>query len=44
MRDSSDTKRIIRDYNAYMALERGFSDNTICAYDDDINKFMSYMS
>lgn len=44
MRDSSDIQRLQRDYNAYLSLERGFSDNTVEAYNDDIAKLFAYFS
>ncbi len=44
MRDSSDIQRLLRDYNAYLSLERGFSDNTVDAYNDDVAKLLAYIS
>ncbi|MFN8304725.1 MAG: site-specific tyrosine recombinase XerD [Saprospiraceae bacterium] len=33
----------IRDFRAYLALERSLSPNTLAAYDDDVQKFASYL-
>lgn len=43
MRDSTDIKRVLRDFNAYLSLERGFSNNTITGYTYDVTKLLSYM-
>ncbi len=43
MRDSTDIKRVLRDFNAYLSLERGFSDNTLTGYTNDVLKLMTYM-
>lgn len=33
----------IRDFRAYLALERSLSPNTLAAYDDDVQKFARYL-
>lgn len=44
MRSISDISRLKKDYNAYLMLERGLSDNTRVSYTCDIEKFLSYLS
>lgn len=43
MRDITDIQKVIRDYNAYLSLERGFSDNTLGSYNDDIAKLLRWL-
>lgn len=40
---SSETDRILRRYHQYMKLEKGFSDNTIDAYEHDLLKFITFI-
>lgn len=40
----SDFDRILRRYYQYLKLEKGFSDNTIDAYENDLNKFIIFLS
>jgi len=39
----SETDRILRRYHQYMKLEKGFSDNTIDAYEHDLLKFITFI-
>lgn len=43
MRSISDISKLKKDYNAYLMLERGLSDNTRVSYACDIDKFMTYL-
>lgn len=42
MRDCTDINHLIKEYNAYITLERGFSENTLDAYNNDISKLISF--
>ena len=40
---ASDTGKTLRRYHQYLKLEKGFSDNTIDAYERDLQKFISFL-
>lgn len=44
MRDILDIKRILDDYDAYLSVEKGMSENTRAAYRRDIGKLHSWLS
>lgn len=44
MRDILDIKRILDDYDAYLSVEKGMSENTRAAYRRDIDKLHSWLS
>lgn len=44
MRPIHDTKKLQREYAAYIVLERGLSENTLEAYLNDIDKFLDWLS
>lgn len=44
MRDILDIKRILDDYDAYLSVEKGMSENTCAAYRRDIGKLHSWLS
>ncbi len=44
MRDILDIKRILDDYDAYLSVEKGVSENTRAAYRRDIGKLHSWLS
>ncbi len=43
MTDLPDNAKLVELFNAYLALEKGLSANTVEAYDDDVNKLISYI-
>ncbi len=38
----TDLEHLLRRYHQYLRLEKGFSDNTLDAYERDLSKFLSY--
>lgn len=44
MREITDIQRILDDYDAYLSIEKGMSDNTREAYRRDINKLHGWLS
>ena len=42
MREIDDIEKIIGQYKAYLALEKGLSENTVNSYDDDVTKLLRY--
>lgn len=40
---ASDIDKTLRRYHQYLKLEKGFSDNTISAYERDLHKFISFL-
>lgn len=42
MREIYDIEKIIGQYKAYLALEKGLSENTVNSYDDDVTKLLRY--
>lgn len=43
MREITDLEKIKTEYKAHLILERGLSDNSIGAYENDVNKLISYL-
>lgn len=43
MTDLPDNAKLVELFNAYLALERGLSANTVEAYDDDVMKLINYI-
>lgn len=41
---NSGERDIIKQYNVYLRLERGLSENSISGYMDDLNKFLSFLN
>ena len=44
MREITDLDKIKNEYKAHLILERGLSDNSIGAYENDVNKLISYLA
>lgn len=44
MRELTDIRRVKREFEGYMRLQRGFSPNTVEAYLSDVDKFMGYLA
>ena len=44
MREITDLDKIKNEYRAHLILERGLSNNSICAYENDVNKLISYLA
>jgi len=44
LREISDIKSILTDYEAYLLLERGRSDNTLMAYGADARRFLAWLA
>lgn len=42
MREIRNIEQLIEQYHAYLALEKGMSDNTLECYDDDVQKLVRY--
>ena len=40
---SADVKKMLQKYHIYLKLEKGFSDNTLDAYERDLNKFLGFL-
>ncbi len=43
MTDLPDSAKLVELFNAYLALEKGLSANTVEAYDDDVQKLIGYI-
>ena len=44
MRQITDTARLLRDFGAYLTMQRGLSVNTRDAYRFDIEKFLGWLA
>lgn len=44
MREITDLEKIKNEYRAHLILERGLSNNSIGAYENDVNKLISYLA
>lgn len=44
MREIEDIETIIEQFNAYISFEKGLSENTVAAYDDDVLKLCRYLA
>ncbi|MBR3455252.1 MAG: tyrosine recombinase XerD [Bacteroidaceae bacterium] len=40
---SADVKKMLQKYHIYLKLEKGFSDNTLDAYERDLGKFLGFL-
>lgn len=44
LRPIPETERLLRNYHAYLTLQRGLSDNTAVSYRDDVIKLLGYLA
>lgn len=44
LRPIPETERLLRNYHAYLTLQRGLSDNTAVSYQDDVIKLLGYLA
>ena len=44
LRPVPETERLLRNYHAYLTLQRGLSDNTAVSYRDDVIKLLGYLA
>ncbi|MBR4367494.1 MAG: site-specific integrase, partial [Bacteroidaceae bacterium] len=40
---AADVKKMLQKYHIYLKLEKGFSDNTLDAYERDLDKFLGFL-